>query len=150
MGSHRIQFGKGFGDLARESRVQALGLVNSDEFLEFACGIRLNARPFRFEHRTVHLSLGPHLAVAGSCRRRSAGQDDRRTGQQQGPGRRARADKALRDAGRRGNAVVDVENRCPSVIAEGFKFDPVDAAPPPSSQGQLNLPAPHPAEGARG
>jgi hypothetical protein len=81
VGSHRIQFGKGFGDLARESRVQALGLVNSDEFLEFACGIRLNARPFRFEHRTVHLPLGPHLAVAGSCRRRSAGQDDRRTGQ---------------------------------------------------------------------
>jgi len=28
VGSHRMQFGKGFGDLACESRVQALGLVN--------------------------------------------------------------------------------------------------------------------------
>lgn len=48
----------------RESRVQALGLVYSDEFLEFACGIRLNARALRFEQRTVHLPLGPHLAEA--------------------------------------------------------------------------------------
>ena len=45
-----------------------------------------------------------------------------------GPGRRARAGKALRDAGRRCNAVVDVKNRCPSVTAEDFKIDPVDAA----------------------
>jgi hypothetical protein len=74
MGSHRIQFGKDFGDLACESRVQALGLVNSDEFLEFAGGIRLNARPLRFEQRTVHLLLGPHLAEAGPRRRGFAGQ----------------------------------------------------------------------------
>jgi len=37
--------------------------------------------------------------------------------------------KPLRDADSRYNAVVDIENRCPSVIAEGFKIDPVDAAP---------------------
>ena len=108
---------------------RALGLVNPDEFLEFAGGIRLNARPLRFEQRTVHLPLGPHLAEAGPLPPRIRRPHDHRTGQQQGPSRRARADKALRDAGSRCNAVVDVKNRCPSVSAEGFKIDPVDAAP---------------------
>ena len=131
----------------RESRVQALGLVNSDEFLEFAGGIRLDARPFRFEQRTAHLPLGPDLAVAGSCRRGSAGQDDRCTGRQQGPGRRARADKpsAMPAADVVPSLTSGIDARA---LSRRVSRLTLLVPPPPSSQGSLNHPVPAP--GRRG
>jgi hypothetical protein len=64
----------------------------------------------------------------GSCRRGAAGDGDRRTSEQQGPGRRADADKALRDTRSRRDAVVDVQDRRLGMMAEGLPIVLVHAA----------------------
>ena len=110
---------------------QALGLVDANELLELTGRICLDAGPLRLEQRAVHFPLGPLLGVTGPARRGAAGQDDRRTCEQQGPGRGAGTDEALRDARSRRNAVVDVQDRFSGTVTESLNVVPGNFAPQP-------------------